>query len=117
VQAKGLCNTHYLRQDYLDAFDQLRGLWDTSCQACGRDLRGLDWLQHLDHINGGGTLERRERFQNSHDHFVCYYGKHLDEAKEKLQLLCSECHDFKTYCERHDMPFRGTPEEYLASRN
>ncbi len=65
------------------------------CCVCGydKDLRALQ----LDHIHGDGKKDRI-RVGNK---IARYYIKNLDEAKEKLQVLCSNCHSIKTH-ENHD---------------
>lgn len=62
------------------------------CVMCGYhdNIFGLE----IDHINGGGKLERTSR--RSHQ-FYRYYLKHLDEAREKLQVMCAICHNIKTW--------------------
>lgn len=61
-------------------------LGGTKCIKCGsEEYEGLE----LDHINGDGKIDR-ERFGDS-NRMVYYYSKHLDEAKEKLQVLCKLC--------------------------
>jgi len=42
------------------------------------------------HINGDGE-EDRKRFDSRARKMVSYYIKHIDEAKLKLQVLCSDC--------------------------
>lgn len=59
------------------------------CVRCGysEDIRALQ----LDHKNGDGTQDR-EKFGS---YIARYYCKHLDEAKEKLQVLCANCNKIK----------------------
>lgn len=58
---------------------------------CGiTDIRCLQ----LDHINGDGAADRRMRRSTG---LVSYYYHHLDEAKEKLQVLCANCNWIKRH--------------------
>ena len=52
---------------------------------------------HADHKNGGGNNDRR-RFDSSEELYR-YYLSHLDEAEEKLQVLCANHHMKKHYGE------------------
>jgi len=59
--------------------------------ACGiTDIRCLQ----LDHINGDGAADRRRLKSTG---LVSYYYRHLDEAKEKLQVLCANCNWVKRH--------------------
>jgi len=60
------------------------------CVCCGYDknIRGLV----LDHINGDGH-EDRKRIGNK---IARYYAKNLEEAKQKLQVLCATCNQIKS---------------------
>jgi hypothetical protein len=61
------------------------------CVACGydKDLRGMV----LDHIKGDGASDRK-KFGSK---IFRYYIKHLDEASQKLQVLCATCNQIKAY--------------------
>jgi len=62
------------------------------CKNCGfTDVRALQ----LDHINGGGNDDRK-RLGGS-DVEITYYLKHLNEARETLQVLCANCNWVKKY--------------------
>ena len=67
----------------------------TYCNKCGfnADIRALQ----LDHINGGGLREMRERFTNTNSKMWRYYLNNLNEAKQKLQVLCANCNTIKKY--------------------
>lgn len=49
----------------------------------------------IDHINGGGTQEYKKF--GGHIKMIKYYLDHLNEAKQKLQVLCSNCNLIKKY--------------------
>jgi hypothetical protein len=67
-------------------------LGDTKCWKCGySDFRVLVF----DHINGGGRKEKI-KYKNSENMYK-YYLKHPEEAKSKLQILCSNCNIIKVY--------------------
>ncbi len=61
------------------------------CINCGymEDMRALN----IDHINGDGKIDRKtigSKIQR-------YYINHLEECKDKLQVLCCNCHSIKTH--------------------
>ena len=61
------------------------------CVKCNcNDVRVLQ----IDHINGGGMAERRKF--GDYRMALLYYLKSPELAKEKLQLLCANCHVLKT---------------------
>jgi hypothetical protein len=62
-----------------------------ACAQCGysADLRGLV----LDHKRGDG-YEDRKRFGAK---IFRYYIKHLEEAKDRLQVLCATCNQIKAF--------------------
>lgn len=64
------------------------------CVQCGysANVHGLV----LDHINGDGHADR-ERLGSR---IARYYVNNLDEAKEKLQVLCATCNQIKAYEEK-----------------
>jgi len=59
------------------------------CIKCGydKDYRALQ----LDHKDGGGNADRLRVGTKIHR----YYLKNIDEAKEKLQVLCANCNKIK----------------------
>jgi len=58
------------------------------CITCGfEDIRALE----LDHKNNDGYLDRK-RIGNK---VFRYYYNHLEEALEKLQILCANCNKIK----------------------
>jgi hypothetical protein len=64
------------------------------CVQCGygEDFRGLV----LDHKMSGGAEDRKRLGAK----IARYYIKHLDEAKEKLQVLCATCNQIKAILNR-----------------
>jgi hypothetical protein len=73
------------------------------CVSCGYDknIAGLV----LDHKNGDGHQDRKEKGSR----IARYYIKHLDEAHEKLQVLCATCNQIKSYEENeHNVSRRIT---------
>lgn len=62
------------------------------CRGCNVDDIGL---LSFDHIEGDG-LEDRIRFNNQPEVLWAYYITHPDEAKQKLQALCKNCHWIKS---------------------
>ena len=64
------------------------------CVCCGydKDLRGMV----LDHINGDGYEDRKRHGSK----VFRYYINNLDEAKNKLQVLCATCNQIKAYEKR-----------------
>lgn len=67
------------------------------CVKCGysENIHALE----LDHKNGWGNKDRL-RIGGKHCRISRYYLKHLDEAKEKLQVLCANCNKIKVFEER-----------------
>lgn len=62
----------------------------SKCVKCS----SMDWsVLEFDHVNGGGTEERKIGTQK----LQRYYINHIDEAKIKLRLLCANCHARETY--------------------
>ena len=77
------------RWQYREALFHILG---HTCYTCGEfDKRCLQF----DHINGNGHKDKR-RFYDCTDMFR-YYGQHPEEAKEILQVLCSNCNWKKRY--------------------
>lgn len=70
---------------------RLMNVLGSKCVRCNTsDLRVLQ----IDHINGGGIAERRQF--GDYRLALLHYMKDPDLAKEKLQLLCANCHVLKT---------------------
>jgi len=61
------------------------------CVICGYNKNVVGLV--LDHKNGNGYQDRKEKGSK----IARYYIKHLDEAKEKLQVLCATCNQIKSY--------------------
>jgi len=61
------------------------------CAYCGynEDLRAMN----IDHIHGDGNEDRKLRGSK----IQRYYINNMDEAKNKLQVLCCNCHSIKTH--------------------
>jgi len=69
----------------------LIGMLGGECSTCGfRDVRALQ----LDHIDGSGAADRR-RFKNIGVTYYHYYLKNIEEAHQKLQVLCANCNWIK----------------------
>lgn len=61
------------------------------CNRCGID----DWrVLQIDHVNGGGTQERKQVTS------IDRYYKDMLLSPEKYQALCANCHQIKRYEER-----------------
>lgn len=76
----------YLRNVRASAIEALGG----KCCLCGfEDVRALQ----IDHINGGGSIERKERgyVGNFHMHVL----KSFLSKENKYQLLCANCNWIK----------------------
>src|SRR5207245_2342448 len=65
----------------------------SKCSNCGHE--DLDVLQ-VDHINGGGSMERRS-FSNSYQ-FEKYVFEHVNSGQ--YQLLCANCNWKKRHTHR-----------------
>lgn len=87
---------------------ELLRLLGGKCCKCGfTDYRALQ----LDHINGGGTKERRS-FPNQHT-FVNYYWKNPELAKTVFQILCANCNFIKRY-ESQEVTSYDNYKEYMV---
>lgn len=65
------------------------------CVRCGyNDFRALE----IDHINGGGRADQEVHGGNSK--MYRHYIKNIKVAREKLQVLCSNCNSIKRYEQR-----------------
>lgn len=65
------------------------------CKKCGYDKN--IWGLQIDHINGKGTRERRDKFNNSTEAMYWYYIKRPKLAIRKLQVLCALCNIEKRF--------------------
>lgn len=73
------------------AMDQLGGPF---CKSCGfNDYRAL----HFDHINGGGTRERRSLGQDQKRII-----KRILQASNEFQVLCANCNWIKRHEKQED---------------
>jgi len=88
----GKQTVEYRRRIRIKALQALGG----KCARCGFD----DWRAlQIDHINGGGTRERRNRKQGT----ISYYLEIIKNPdKNKYQILCANCNWIKRYEERED---------------
>jgi hypothetical protein len=67
------------------------------CDRCGID----DWrVLQIDHIDGGGTRERKQVTS------IDRYYKDMLLTPEKYQVLCANCHQIKRYEEREGKQYR-----------
>lgn len=65
------------------------------CRLCGfNDYRALEF----DHINGGGKNDKVKRGGNKA--MYIHYLNHPEEAKQTLQVLCSNCNSIKKHSKR-----------------
>jgi len=73
------------------------------CARCGydADIRALE----LDHKNGDGYLDRKRLGSKVYR----YYFNRLDEAREKLQVLCANCNKIKAIEEKEHNRTRRVP--------
>jgi hypothetical protein len=82
---------HSMMKYYYRLRLELFKLLGSKCSRCGiDDYRCLQ----IDHVNGGGKKESREK---SRFKFLQYYTRHPEEAKQKLQLLCANCNWIKRH--------------------
>jgi hypothetical protein len=76
----------YNKKVRIKLIDKLGG----KCVRCGfSDWRALQ----VDHINGGGTEERRFKVGS----LTLWLLKDIDDNRDKYQLLCSNCNWIKRY--------------------
>lgn len=75
------------------------------CVCCGYDKNIVGLV--LDHINGDGG-EDRKRIGTK---IARYYVNHIDEAKQKLQVLCATCNQIKAYEEKEHNKTRRVIKE------
>lgn len=88
---------HTLSQRFKKYRDEIRqnllDILGNRCVKCGfSDTRALQF----DHINGGGTIERKKKFRNTTT-MSAYYIKHPEEARKNLQVLCANCNWIKRF--------------------
>lgn len=82
---------------------ELIGILGGKCVTCGYNSNTRALM--VDHINGGGSKERREF--GSLLRLYRYYVKNPEEAKNRLQILCANCNCIKRD-ERGEYWFGGT---------
>ncbi len=75
------------------------------CVRCGyaHDIRALV----LDHKDGRGDLDRKRIGTR----IARYYSVHIDEAKDRLQVLCANCNMIKAVEEKEHNRTRRVPRE------
>ena len=83
----------YIKERYREAklkiFELLGG---AKCVRCGfADVRALQ----LDHINGGGSKERKVYGNGSTRNLMHYYANNPEISKRSLQVLCANCNWIK----------------------
>ena len=87
----------YRHNDRVDRFRDIKIRHDLithlggKCVICGYDKNILGLV--LDHKNGDGHQDRKEKGSK----IARYYIKHLEEAHDKLQVLCATCNQIKSY--------------------
>lgn len=69
---------------------EIFSMFGNKCAKCGYDTD--DRAFQIDHINGGGSVDRRI-YRNSN----AYYKHILDCKGEGYQLLCANCNQIKCY--------------------
>lgn len=89
-------NPEYGRQYYLNIRIQFLQILtpeyqQPSCAQCGQDDIGYLEAHHIYHDG----KEDRERFDNDPHILMLYYIDHPEEAKKRLQILCTKCHRAK----------------------
>ncbi len=90
-----------------------------ACSHCGYDV--FDAL-HLDHKNGDGWEHRKSQGQGGTGGGMRTYrwvNQHPEQAAEKLQILCANCHQLKTSLGYlpDQPPMTETQITFLASEN
>ena len=75
----------------LKRFKLIEVLGNICIQRGFSDRRALQ----LDHKNGGGTQEY-SKF-GGHDKMISHYIKNIEDAKDKLQVMCANCNLIKKY--------------------
>ena len=70
------------------------------CIGCGyNDLRALQ----IDHVEGGGSAERKSKKLNGYQYYQHIYNEVLSGEKSKYQTLCANCNRIKCI-ENHEVP-------------
>jgi hypothetical protein len=109
-------NLYYLHRDSMKRIVVIQYLGG-KCIRCGYDI-DIRALQ-LDHIKGDGKEDRKRLGSR-----ICrYYVNNLEEAKQKLQVYCANCHAIKTYImeEKTSINYRDYErnegfEEFLSTK-
>lgn len=87
---------NYVRKQRIKAMEVI-GQGIIKCRICGfDDIRALE----IDHINGGGTIERRRNKTTTYSYKwyrMIITGK---RSIQDLQILCGNCHNIKSYEKR-----------------
>lgn len=63
-----------------------------ACAKCGFENK---LALQVDHKNGGGNKERKEKFNNNMPKFFKFYLSHPSLARKNLQILCANCNQIK----------------------
>jgi hypothetical protein len=94
---------HYRQNKRLKALKHISS--ELKCVRCGiTDVRVLQ----IDHINGGGSKERRNRRNRSGTlHYNVILKLTEDEARAKYQILCANCNWIKRF-EQHEVNQYGS---------
>lgn len=71
-------------------------VWACECAACGEEKRAGDC--QVDHKEGENPFRTLEGLQE-------YVLRQILVTEDDLQWMCKECHDIKTYAERHGISF------------
>lgn len=90
-------------------------LLGASCICCGETY--FDYLQ-LDHIHNDGAGHRRELGARGAAKIYSWALRNQDQVKDRLQILCANCHLFKTrykvFCkDRHNIGKSLVPSSVL----
>lgn len=71
-----------------------------TCVWCGNfDVRVLEF----DHINNDGKQHRLEINEHSKPIMTRWIIKHPEEARQRIQVLCANCHAIKNYKQGGDI--------------
>ena len=96
------------RERYWKARADLLAVFGGKCKKCGfSDVRALQ----IDHINGGGTKERKAGGRNGmnlYSKLVREFASNTGETEGKYQILCANCNIIKNVenkeCQREYKP-------------
>ena len=85
------------------------------CNYCEKvcydsDKRGKKKSYAVDHIKGNHSLTKFE-------HVPVFLDSILRVRPEDLQILCTDCHDVKTYAEKEDIPFKEALFQKIAIKH